>query len=125
MRRSALTHIGRLCAVTVLVLPVAAACDASAGNGGLMLHVGAAPGETPAFDPATVNAPPSTTVIVRFSNRSSLDHNLVFVSPLDAGSDEIVPPGASDGIELVTPGAGAYRFVCTIHEGMEGMLVVQ
>ena len=58
-----------------------------------------------------------------FQNVSTLPHNLTF-STLEARTATIVAPGSSEAIEVTVPGPGAYAFVCTIHPGMDGMLMV-
>ncbi len=74
--------------------------------------------------------PPETTieapgpVRLRFENRSSLPHNLVFTGELTAATRTIVDPGTADEVTVDLPSAGTYRFVCTIHEGMSGTLIV-
>ena len=77
------------------------------------------------FDPGSATAPALTHVGLSFINVSNLDHNLVFLDPLDARTSAIVAPGESATIEFKTPATGEYAFVCTIHEGMRGSLIVQ
>ena len=43
---------------------------------------------------------------------------------MTAATRTIVEPGGSDLLSVVPPGPGAYAFVCTIHEGMAGRLLV-
>ena len=62
---------------------------------------------------------------VTFANASTLEHNLVFLAPIDERTREIVRPGEADLMEFETPAAGNYRFVCTVHEEMLGALLVQ
>jgi len=64
-------------------------------------------------------------VAVSFTNVSTQEHNLVFLAPIDVRTSEIVRPGEVERLELVTPGAGTYEFVCTIHEEMTGSLLVR
>jgi plastocyanin len=86
--------------------------------------IGTARGEELAFVPSTVAAPAGTAVRITFRNASDRSHNLTFESPISAGSRTIVEAGASDEVIFVTPRAGSYTFVCTIHMGMEGTLSV-
>jgi plastocyanin len=91
----------------------------------VVLQVRSEPAEGLGFDPATITAPANVLVAISFANVSTLDHNLVFLDPLDARTQAIVGPGTTDTIELMTPAAGDYPFVCTIHEGMAGSLTVR
>ena len=56
---------------------------------------------------------------------TSVPHNLTFGDPIDAGTAVTVAPGDSEVIEFTAPEAGEYTFVCTLHPGMEGVLVVE
>ncbi|MEX2547252.1 MAG: cupredoxin domain-containing protein [Chloroflexota bacterium] len=103
-----------------------AGCDVIAGNRPkLVLEIRSQQGEGVAYDPESVTARARTLIAVSFVNVSTLDHNLVFLDPLAVGTEEIVGPGESAGLEFVTPGPGQYGFVCTIHEGMRGSLLVR
>jgi plastocyanin len=92
--------------------------------GGVSIAVGTAPGETLAFDPAEVAVGSVVPVTMTFRNHSSVPHNLVFTDGLSAATRTIVEPGTFDELHLLPPGAGVYRFVCTIHSEMAGRLVV-
>jgi plastocyanin len=97
----------------------------------------AEPGEAPAadvividsllgenrFEPEEVTAPAGTEVTIWFRNGSGVEHTLTFDDPIQ-GDTGVVPAGASGEITFTTPEPGRYRFVCTIHPGMEGELVV-
>lgn len=83
------------------------------------------PGDTTAFEPAKTTVRAKGPIEVTFRNASSVAHNLVFTTGLTATTRTIVEPGTSDRLVLVAPAPGAYPFVCTIHDGMEGTLVVQ
>jgi plastocyanin len=37
----------------------------------------------------------------------------------------VIDPGDSQTIEFIAPEAGEYTFVCTLHPGMEGTLIVE
>ena len=126
-----MTHLRgvRLPTVLALVAAVAAGClPAGAlplGTPTLELRVASAAGEALAFVPGALRAPARTYVRITFQNGSSQQHNLTFQTPISVGSNTIVEAGASDGVELVTPGPGTYAFVCTIHVDMSGTLTVE
>lgn len=113
--------------VAGLLLLGCLASDSPAGAGppgAVAVSIATAPGETLAFVPAetTVVAGP---VAVSFRNRSSLTHNLVFTGLVSASTRTIVEPGAGDELLIEPPRPGSYPFVCTIHDGMAGVLIVQ
>ena len=83
-----------------------------------------AAGETTAFDPAETDAAPGAPISIMFRNVSSLPHNLTFTG-FSAATRTIVEPGTSDELVLSPLDAGAFPFVCTIHEGMAGILNVR
>ena len=83
-----------------------------------------ATGETTAFDPAETIATPGAPIAITFRNVSSLPHNLTFTG-FTAATRTIVEPGTSDELVLKPLVAGAYPFVCTIHEGMAGILNIR
>lgn len=86
--------------------------------------IATAAGETLAFDPSTTSVRATGRIALTFQNHSSLSHNLVFTDGLTAATRTIVEPGSSDRLLLVSPLPGTYPFVCTIHEGMAGTLVI-
>jgi plastocyanin len=78
------------------------------------------------FIPTTAEAPANTPVKLTLRNDStSQPHNLAFQEGITAKTADLVAAGASETIEFTTPGAGTYKFVCTIHPGMEGTLTVK
>lgn len=77
-----------------------------------------------AFTPASVTAETGKAVRLRYRNSSEESHNLTFLSPLSAATATILEPGEEELLEFPAPAAGRYRFVCTIHPGMGGALVV-
>lgn len=118
---------GVLAAVVVLFLLVS-----QAGTGaGTALAVGPAPiaigtgeGASLEFQPKSVTAPANTAIAVTFTNHSTLPHNLTFQEPISVKTADIAG-GASEALNFTTPAPGNYKFVCTIHPGMEGELAVQ
>ncbi|HEV8697804.1 MAG TPA: cupredoxin domain-containing protein [Candidatus Limnocylindrales bacterium] len=87
--------------------------------------ISSAPGETLAFEPAESTVRAAGPITLTFQNRSSLPHNMTFTAGLKAATQTIVKPGSSDQLLLGPPGPGAYPFVCTIHDGMAGTLIVE
>ncbi len=82
-------------------------------------------GETTAFDPAEAAVSAAGPIAITFRNRSTLPHNLVFTAGLTATTRTIVEPGTSDELLIGPLAPGTYPFVCTIHDGMAGKLVVR
>jgi plastocyanin len=78
-----------------------------------------------AFTPAYLTATTGTTVRLIYRNSSDESHNLTFLSPLSAATATILEPGREELLEFPAPATGSYRFVCTIHPGMEGTLAVE
>ncbi len=81
-------------------------------------------GETPVFRPAGTIVVAARPISITFRNASNLPHNLTFIA-ITAATRTIVEPGAADEVLLPPLAAGAYPFVCTIHEGMAGILTVR
>jgi plastocyanin len=81
--------------------------------------------ETTAFVPPETVVQGTGQISLTFRNISSLAHNLTFTSGLTAATRTIVEPGTSDHLVLAPLRPGTYRFVCTIHDGMSGTLVVE
>ncbi len=88
------------------------------------MSIRTAVGETTAFDPAETVVAPGAPISITFRNASSLPHNLTFTG-FTAATRTIVEPGTSDELVLSPLAAGAYPFVCTIHEGMAGILTIR
>jgi plastocyanin len=78
-----------------------------------------------AFAPDPLVLSPASAVALEFVNASSEPHNLVLLAPIDRRTGYAVEPGESRVIEFTAPDVGTYRFVCTIHEGMRGTLLVE
>lgn len=89
------------------------------------LTIGTRTGAELEFEPDEVSVPAGAPVSVTFQNLSTLPHNLTFNAPINAATNVIVQPGASETIEFPAPEPGDYTFVCTIHPGMEGTLTVE
>ena len=106
----------------------AAAPGGSAAAGEVVeITVGTGEGGDLVFDPTEISVPSGATVRLTFVNESdSVPHNLTFSDsgPIDAATATIVQPGAEETIEFTAPEPGEYTFVCTLHPGMEGTLVV-
>jgi plastocyanin len=86
--------------------------------------IATAPGETLAFVPAEVTIVGGGPIAVSFWNQSSIAHNLVFTGEPQGATRTIVEPGDGDEMVLDPGEPGRYPYVCTIHDGMAGMLVV-
>ena len=89
------------------------------------LTIATAPGDVLAFVPADPVVTTAGSIALSFRNGSTLAHNLVFTDGLSAATRAIVEPGTDDNLLLEPNGPGAYRFVCTIHDGMAGVLLVE
>lgn len=97
----------------------------AAGGTAQAIQVGTDTDAALQFAPKSVEAPPKTKIELTFNNRASLAHNLTFQNGIDAKTSDQVPAGTSQTITFTTPDPGTYKFVCTIHPGMEGQLVVK
>ena len=129
MRRHPLTHpFTRLGTAIGLVVALvgcqATSAPTSAPAAGVRVAVATAPGETLAFDPSKVEVDSVVPVTMTFRNDSSVAHNLTFTDGLSVATRTIVEPGVVEELHIVPPAAGTYPFVCTIHAGMTGQLVV-
>ncbi len=102
----------------------ATSATTSAPPDGVRIAVATAPGETLAFDPVQVEIGSVAPVTMTFRNRSSVAHNLTFTDGLSVATRTIVEPGWDEVLHIIPPAAGTYPFVCTIHAGMTGKLVV-
>ena len=111
-----------------LVVPLVVACvatDRAAETAVVDVTVSSVPGDAMAFDPGETVVRWTGPISVTFRNASTLPHNLTFTSGVAAATRTIVEPGTSDQLALGPLAPGAYRFVCTIHDGMSGTLVVE
>ena len=74
------------------------------------------------FEPDTVNAQVGTLTLTH-RNGGSIPHNLVFED--DAlGGTETLAGGKEEALRLTFRTPGTYDFVCTIHSGQDGRVVV-
>jgi plastocyanin len=98
------------------------------GDGGdtVALTIGTDPGTALEFDPATVTADAGTTLQITFENRAAgVPHNLTFDDPIGQATATTVEAGASETLEFPAPEPGDYRYLCTLHPGMEGTLTIE
>ncbi|NJD28899.1 MAG: hypothetical protein FIA92_11455 [Chloroflexi bacterium] len=77
------------------------------------------------FDPAELTVQAGADVRVTFENRASVPHNLTFQDPINVATSTVVAPGTSETVRFTAPAVGEYPFVCTIHQGMAGKLIVE
>ena len=89
------------------------------------ITVGTDTGAELKFDPANLTVQAGADVRVTFENRASLPHNLTFQAPINAATSTVVAPGTSETVQFKAPAAGEYPFVCTLHPGMGGKLMVE
>ena len=112
--------------LVVLAAGIGATVAISAANPSAMeLRVATAPGAVNTFVPDRLIVAGASRVLLRFENRSSEPHNFTLLEPLTARTSTIVEPGATESIEFETPATGTYPFVCTIHDRMTGVLLVE
>jgi len=89
------------------------------------ITVGTDTGAELKFDPAELTVKAGADVRVTFENRASVPHNLTFQAPINVATSTVVAPGTSETVQFKAPAAGEYPFVCTLHPGMGGKLVVE
>lgn len=75
------------------------------------------------FSPTSLTVARNSTVT--FSNTSTVDHNILFDTPIPAATTDIGPIGYGTSTTRAFGTAGTYKFHCTIHPGMNGEIVVQ
>lgn len=124
-RRLNATAIGLMLILAACSSPEAPAEDAGAGADVVEITVGTDEGSELLFDPTEISVPAGATVRLTFTNESTLPHNLTFEDPINAATETSVDPGQSETIEFTAPEAGEYPYVCTLHPGMEGTLIVE
>jgi plastocyanin len=78
------------------------------------------------FHPNTITVHPGTVRLIldnRIHNAAGEPHNLTF-DTFAAGTVPLVRPGEHRAVTFTAPAPGRYQFVCTIHAGMTGVMVV-
>lgn len=88
------------------------------------ITVGTDTGAELKFEPGEVSVPAGADVRLTFENRSTVPHNLTFQGPPNVATATIVAAGALETLEFEAPDTGEYAFVCTLHPGMAGTLLV-
>jgi glucose/arabinose dehydrogenase/plastocyanin len=105
--------------------PSASAAPSTAPSGAVVeVTVGTDTDAELKFDPAEVTVQAGADARLTFENRSTVPHNLTFQGPPSVATATVVAAGASETLEFKAPDAGEYPFVCTLHPGMGGTLVV-
>jgi plastocyanin len=105
--------------------PVASGPTGAAPSGAAVeITIGTDTGADLKFDPAELTVQAGADVRVTFENRASVPHNLTFQAPINVATSTVVAPGTSETVEFKAPAAGEYAFVCTLHPGMGGKLIV-
>ena len=106
--------------------PGASAAPSTAPSGpALEVTVGTDTGGELKFDPAEVTVRAGADVRLSFENRATVPHNLTFQGPPNVATATVVAAGMSEILEFKAPDAGRYTFLCTLHPGMSGTLVVE
>ena len=124
----------RRAALALLLTAVLAACggggDEETGGGGAVTAEGAPDAQQPtvvgnaehAFVPSTVEAVPGTLELT-MEIEGGVPHNLVFDDE-EVGADiALISEGSAAGTYTFSS-PGTYDFVCTLHPGMDGEVVV-
>jgi plastocyanin len=106
--------------------PTTSGAPGSEPSGGTVeITVGTDTGAELKFDPAELTVQAGADVRVTFENRASVPHNLTFQAPINVATSTVVAPGTSETVQFKAPAAGEYPFVCTLHPGMGGKLIVE
>jgi plastocyanin len=114
-----------------LLTPLVAGCIATAPGvtasppRSVDVTITTAAGIATAFDPAETVVHAARPIAITFRNASNVPHNLVFTAGVTAATRTIVEPGTSDELQFSPLAPGTYPFVCTIHDGMSGTLIVR
>lgn len=74
------------------------------------------------FEPATVQAKVGKLALTH-RNGGTIPHSLVFEDKA-LGGTEVLPGGEEQVLQLTFSKPGTYDFVCSIHSGQEGQVVV-
>jgi plastocyanin len=121
------THLGAL-AIALLVVSACGNATTPPGSAPAVetteIAIGTDTDAELKFDPLELTVLSGADVVVTFENRASVPHNLTFEAPIDVATSTVVEPGASETVRLKAPEAGEYTFVCTLHPGMDGKLIV-
>lgn len=124
----------RRVALVLLLTAALAACggesDEGGGGGGAVAAEGAPEAQKATvagttalqFVPATVNAVPGTLELT-LQIEGGVPHNLVFDDESVGADIDTISEGSAAG-SFTFPSAGTYDFVCTLHPGMDGEVVV-
>jgi amicyanin len=114
----------RNCAVTLALIALAlggcgtsSSAGRSAGPAGT-IHVVM---KNIAFNPATIHAKVGQTVT--WTNRDDAPHNVTYRSGPKFTSSPTFTSGGSWTLKLTRP--GTIRYICTIHPGMKGSIIVR
>ena len=119
------TYVGVLVAVILVVGACGATNQPSSSQALVEITVGTDIGAELNFEPREVSVPAGADVRLSFENRSTVPHNLTFQRPPDVATSTVVAAGASETLEFKAPDPGEYAFVCTLHPGMAGTLLVE
>ena len=99
--------------------------NAASAGGAQTITIGTDKAADLKFVPEAVEAPANKPVRLVFNNVSTQPHNLEFQQGITQKTSPSVAAGASETLEFTTPAAGSYKFVCTIHPTMVGILTVK
>jgi plastocyanin len=99
-----------------LFLAATTACDDAAGPDGDTVTIAMRDNQ---FDPTSRTVARGTTV--RWVNQGSTAHNTRAAT--NAWQSDNLPPGEDFEVTLQNP--GTYDYTCTLHQGMNGTIVVQ
>ncbi len=120
-------RLGGLAALLfVVVLGVVAFSggDTGAPTTAFTREIGTDEGAALKFDPQELEVPANQPVKITFHNKATLPHNLAFEGAITDKTEQQVAPGTTQDLEFTTPAVGEYKYVCTLHPGMEGKLKV-
>lgn len=111
----------RLAIAALVLLPLVGAACGGGDDGGGSSDEGAAPGTVKVvdnkFEPSTIEIAPGDTVTWSFEG--SVNHNVK-----GEGADFASETQKDGEFEKQFNSAGVYEYVCTLHPGMKGKVVV-
>jgi plastocyanin len=122
MRRK---YFGALVAAILVVGACGASPSIAPSGSTVEITVGTDSGAELKFEPGEVSVPAGADVRLTFENRSTVPHNLTFQRPPNVATSTVVAAGTSETLEFKAPAPGEYAFVCTLHPGMAGTLLVE